>query len=105
MPLCRNLKRQRTQDEVQAAPAGLSATLEDPVTNRTTCSARGETKTYVQLRVKDRARQNQAIKADELQLRRQSDNRSPDTSLNHMKEEHGNRPLIACALQRMTMLK
>lgn len=57
-PLCRDLKRQRTSDGVQAAPAGQSVALEDPVTNRTTCSARGETKTYVQRRVKDRARQN-----------------------------------------------
>lgn len=104
-PLCRNLKRQRTQDEVQAAPAGRSVTPEDPVTNRTTCSAREETKTYVQQRVKDWARQNQAIKADELQLRRQSDNHSPDTSLNHMKEEHGNKPLSACTLQPVTMMK
>lgn len=104
-PLCCSLKRQHTQEEVQAAPAGQSVALEDLVTNRTICSARGETKTYVQQRVKDPARQNQAIKADELQLRRQSDNHSPDTSLNHMKEEHGNRPLGACILQCMTMLK
>lgn len=104
-PLCCSLKRQHTQDEVQAAPAGQYVALEDLVTNRTICSARGETKTYVQQRVKDPARQNQAIKADELQLRRQSDNHSPDTSLNHMKEEHGNRPLGACILQCMTMLK
>lgn len=52
-PLCCSLKRQRTQDEAQAAPAGQSVALEYLVTNRTICSARGETKTYVQQRVKD----------------------------------------------------
>lgn len=58
--------------------------LRDLVRSRTVCSATG--KAGQTRRANAPSRQNQAIKADEPQRRIQSDNRSPDTSLNSRKQ-------------------
>lgn len=62
-----------------------SMKLEDLVKNRTISSAKGHTHTHTK-QVKVPSRHNWAIKADEIQLRGQSDDNSFDTSLNHLNQ-------------------